>query len=134
MAGGFKVVGNEAKRHRLDGEVADLAPFAMDAEMEHAFAALDVFHFELAELFAAQAMVEQGSEDRAVALSFKRVWRWRIEESPRLVVGECRCRAFVHVCCGALHAVNRIVGDGVLFAEVVEQGRECRELPADRGW
>ena len=57
----------------------------------------------------------------------------RIEQLAGLGITEGRRAAFVVVGDWPLDAVDRIAGDRVALAEIIEQGRERRELAADAG-
>jgi hypothetical protein len=57
----------------------------------------------------------------------------RLEQPARLGIAQSRRAAFIAIGHGALDAVDRIAGDGVVLAEIIEQGGERRELAADAG-
>ena len=52
----------------------------------------------------------------------------RLEQLARLGVAQRRRRAFVTVGGWALHAVDRIAGNGVVFAEIIEQAESAERL------
>ena len=54
------------------------------------------------------------------------------EQFAGLVVGECRRLALVGLALRALYAFDRIVGDGVLVAEILKKRRQRREAMPDR--
>jgi hypothetical protein len=88
---------------------------------------------EPAELLAAHAVVKQGCEDGAIADALESVFGGRIEQLPRLCIAERQRAFFIAVGHWPLHPVDRIAGDGVALAEIVEEGRQGRELTADAG-
>jgi hypothetical protein len=49
------------------------------------------------------------------------------------MVAECRCLAFADLGLRPLDAFNRIVADGILFAEIFKQRRQRREAVPHRG-
>ena len=59
-----------------------------------------------------------GARNHAARHSFK-------QEFASLTIAKCRGTAFVTVCHRPLDAVDRIAGDRVALAEIIEQGREC---------
>jgi hypothetical protein len=73
------------------------------------------------------------AEEGAVAHALERVGGRGLEQPARLGIAERRSRAFVAGGHGALDAVDRIAGDGVVLTEIIEQGGERRELAADAG-
>ena len=65
--------------------------------------------------------------------ALERVRRRRLQQLARLGVAERRRAAFIAVRHRPLHAVDRIAGDGVALAEVIEQRGQGRELAPDAG-
>jgi hypothetical protein len=63
----------------------------------------------------------------AVAHPLERVGGWRLEQLARLRVAQRRRAALIAVGHRPLDAVDRIAGDGVVLAHMIEQGGECRE-------
>jgi hypothetical protein len=125
-AGGISAVAGECEvffDQALGGHVHRHKPYfvalALDAEVHHAVAALDILHPQSAELLTAEAVIQQNGEDGAVAHTFKSVSRWRLQQPARLHIAQGRCTAFIAVGHGAFDAVDRIAGDGV----VAEVGR-----------
>jgi len=111
----------------------DFLALALDAEMHDTLAALHVLHPDPAQLFAANAVIEQGGEDRPVAQAFQRIARRSIQQFPGLGVAEGRGAAFIIVRHRALDTIHRIASDGIALAEIVEQRRQGRELAPDTG-
>src|SRR5271165_5017540 len=70
-------------------------------------------------------MEQQRGEDRAVAFALDRVVLRRIEELARLVIAKRRRLAFAAFRPRPLDAFDRIMGDGVLVAEIFEQRRQA---------
>ena len=56
---------------------------------------------------------------------------WRIEQFASLGITESRGAAFIVVGHWALDAVDRVAGDRVALAEIIEQGRQRREFAPD---
>ena len=71
-------------------------------------------------------------ENGAIALALDRVVLRRIEELARLVIAERRRLAFAALGLRPLDAFDRIMGDGVLVAQILEQRRQRREPVPDR--
>ena len=77
-------------RGGMHGNKSDFVALALDPKMHHALTALQVLHAQPAQLLAAQAVIEQGSQDGAIAFAFERVvWR-RFEQLARLRIAERR--------------------------------------------
>ena len=111
----------------------DFVPFALDPKMHHALPALHVLYAQPAELLATDAVIEQGGQDGAIAHALESIVGRRIEQLAGLGIAERRRAAFIAVGHRPLDAVHRIAGDGVLFAEIIEQRRQRREFPPDAG-
>jgi hypothetical protein len=79
------------------------------------------------------AAIYKGGEDGAIAYTFECVRGRGIEQLTHLGIAERRGRALIAIGHRPLDAVDRITGHGVVLAEIVEQGRERRELAADAG-
>jgi hypothetical protein len=92
----------------------------------------EVLDLQGAQFGPAQAVVEENGEDGPVALALERLGVRSTEELAGLVVGDGRCLALVGPFGGPLHPVDRVDGDGVLLAEVIEEVGERGELPANR--
>src|SRR5216683_1060372 len=101
--------------------------------MQHSLTALHVLYAQAAEFLAAYAVVEQGGQDSAIADALEGVVGRRIEQLAGLGITECRRAAFVVVGHWPLDAVDRIAGDRVVLAEIIEQRRQRRELATDAG-
>jgi hypothetical protein len=63
--------------------VTDFVPFALDAEVHHALAALHVAEPQEAKLLAADAVIEEGSEYRAVPYTLQRFKGRGLQQPPR---------------------------------------------------
>lgn len=124
VTGHQEIILDQPLRGRVGRHVADLGPLAVDPEMHHALAALQVLDPQPAQLLAPQTVVEQGRQDGAVAYAFQGVGRWRLEQLPGLTVAECRRAAFVAVGTRPFDPVDRVAGDRIALAQIVEQGRE----------
>ena len=99
-----------------------LLAFALDFEMRHAAARMiEIPDLELAELFAPQRVVEQCRQDGAVALCLDGFVRRRRQKLARLVITNCRRRAFAALGLRPLDAFDRVLAEGVLLAEILEQ-------------
>jgi hypothetical protein len=60
---GFKVFVDEPYCTRMHRDITDLVALTLNAEVLDALAGLDIAHAQSAELFAADAVIEQGSEN-----------------------------------------------------------------------
>ena len=89
-------------------------------------------HLELAQLLAPQRVEQQRGQDGAVALALDRVGLRRRQQLARLMIAERRRLAFAAFRLRPLDAFDRIVGDGVLLAEIFEQRGQRREPVPDR--
>ena len=69
----LQILADEPQRHRVNGNKSDFVPLALDAEMHDALAALHVLEAQQAQLLAADAVIEQGGEYRAVPYTLQRV-------------------------------------------------------------
>ncbi len=83
--------------------------------MHHALAALQIFHPQPAQLLAANAVIEQGSENGAIALTLERVFGRSVEQFAGLNITERRSAAFVSIGHRTLDAINGIAEHGVAF-------------------
>ena len=73
---GHRQIGlDRALRRGVDRNEADLGALALDAEMHHTLPAVQIFHPEPAELFTANAVIEQGGENGAIADPLERICR-----------------------------------------------------------
>jgi hypothetical protein len=64
-------------RHGVNGDEPDFVAFAMNPEVHHALAAVQVA--QPAEFFAANAVIEQRRQDGAIAHTLKGVFWWCLE-------------------------------------------------------
>src|SRR5258708_23191444 len=72
-------------------------------------------------------MIEQGGQYRPIADALERVGRRSIEQLAGLNIAERRRAAFVVVGHRPLDAVDRIAGDCVALAQIIQQGAESAE-------
>ena len=96
--------------------------------MRHAPARVpEILDLELAQLLAPQRVVEQRRQDGAVALALMVSVAGRREQLAGLMVADRRRLAFAAFGLRPLDAFDRVVGDGVLVAEIFEQRRQRRQ-------
>ena len=131
MAGFTEIVPDQAAGEGMGRDEADAVALAFDPEMGDAFALGEVLDAEIAKLRAAQAMEEQGSENGSIAFTLEGIGSRRIEESFGLLIADSGCQAFAGGRFWSFDAVHGIVGDGVSFGEMLEQGGEGGEFAAD---
>jgi len=113
----------------------DLVPLALDAEVNDSLSALHVLDAQPAQLLAADAVIEQGGKDRAVAHALQRLIRRRIEQLSRLGVAECRRAAFIDIFDGrSIHAIDGVARHDIALAQIVEKRGESRKLAPNAGW
>jgi hypothetical protein len=138
----LEVIVDEFVGAGMQWQIARLLTLAGDFEMRYAAPCLTkIPDPELAQLLAPQRVIEQGRQDGAVALLFLfdgffaglALGAGRDEEVAGLVVAERRRLAFAALGLGALDAFDRIVGDGVLLAQIFEQRPQRRQAMPDRG-
>ena len=134
MSRGIEVVLDEAKGPWVDGRVAELSALSMHCECHDAPALDEVLDLEGAEFRPAQAVVEKDGKDGSVAFPLEGRWVRSVEELSGLVVGNRRGLAFVGPFGGPLHAVDRVDGDGVLLAEVIEEVGERGDFLQAMTW
>ena len=116
----------------MQRQVARLAALAGHLEMRHTFACVPkVPDLELAELHAPQRVEQQRGENGAIALALNRVVRRRVQQLARLMIAERRRLAFGGFHLRPLDAFDRVMGDGVLVAEIFEQRCERRQPMPD---
>lgn len=131
---GLQVAMDTLGGDRMEGQVAQLAALAVDAQVLEAAAVLEVVDGQAGGFLAAQAVIEQHGEQRPVAPALQAGRIGGVEQGAGLVVAEGRGLAFVRFELGPLDAVHRVAaGDGVALEQVVEQAGEGGELAADRG-
>lgn len=80
MAGIRQILLNKSLGRGVYGNEADLVAFALDAEVHHTLTALHVADAQPAEFFAADAVIEQGGQDGAIALALERVFGRGVEQ------------------------------------------------------
>jgi hypothetical protein len=88
VAGERQVGFDGALRHRMHGHEPGLAALALDPEVHHTLAALDVPDPQPAQLRAAHAVIEQGGQNGAIARALERVCRRRLQQLARLGVAQ----------------------------------------------
>lgn len=126
-----QVGGDEALRGDREGNIANLFPLALNAQMPHALAALDVPDLQLAQLFPPDAVIEEHGQDRPVALALQRPGRRGLQQPQRLLVSERRrCPLAVHRG-RAPDAQHRIMQHGMAVTEIIIQGGQGREFTPD---
>ena len=133
VSNGIEIVLDQAEGLRMHGQVAELSAFSVDREGHYAPALHEVLDLEGSKFCAAQTVVEEKSQDSPVAFPLQGGRVRSAEELACLVVGDGRCLAFVGTFGWPLDTMDRVDGDGVLLAEVVEEVGERGELPANRG-
>jgi len=79
MARERQIFFDETLRGGMSGNEPDLVALAFDPKMHDALAALQILYPQTAEFFAPDAVIEQGSDDGAVAFACEGVVRWRLE-------------------------------------------------------
>src|SRR5215213_6004991 len=87
--------------------------------------------FELAELLAPQRVIEKRRQDGPITLVLEAVAPRRREQFTGLVVTKRRRFAFATLASWPLDALDRVMGDSVLLAQVFEQGGERRQAMPD---
>src|SRR5262249_17672512 len=106
----IEILCDESLGFEVYRDVPNLAAFAMDAKVQHAFALLKIAHLELAEFLPTQTVIQQCGEDRAVTFALEGVCRRCFEEHTGLLVTEYRREAFAGVShFRSLHAFHRIM-------------------------
>jgi hypothetical protein len=76
---------------------------------------------EFAEFLTAEGMVEQGGQDGPISNAFQRLLGRGDEQLAGLMLGKCRRFPLVCFGAGAFYTFDRIMGNGVLVAEVLKQ-------------
>ena len=97
MAGERHICLDQLLRGHMHGDEADLAALAVHPEMHHAPTAVQVAQPQPAQLLAAEAVIEKGGQDGAIAHALERVLGRGIEQLAGLSVTERRGRAFVGI-------------------------------------
>lgn len=88
MAGGLQVFVDLFLAARMQGNVAHLGALAVDPQMLHASALVDVLDHQLAELVAPQRVIEQDRDDRLVAFGLQRLGLRCLEQVPDFGAGQ----------------------------------------------
>jgi len=115
---------HQAARAGMQRYIARLAALARHPQVRNAAALMpEILDRQFAELLPPKRVVEQGGEDRAIAFALERGIFRSLQELSRLVVPKRRRLTFISVDHRALHALDRVVRDGVAVAEVLEQRR-----------
>ena len=118
----------------MQRQIARLVALAGDVEMRHAPRRVPgILDLELAQFVAAQRVKQQGRQDGAIALALEAFGIGGDEQLARLVVADRRRLAFAALGPRPLDALDRIMGHGVSFAEILEQRGQRRETVADGG-
>ena len=131
VSGELEVVAEGRERGRVDRDGPGLRPLAADPEVRHAPVLVERSDGEADNLVAPEAVVEEDGEERPVASGQEALPLRSAEEPPGLGVGERRRAAFGRVPdARPFDARYRILGGGVGVAEVAEERRDGRELPA----
>jgi hypothetical protein len=103
-------------------QIAGLLAFAGDRQMRDAPPHVSkILDLELTQLLAAQRMIEQRRQDGAVALLLDGFIAGHGQKLASLMVTERRRLAFATLGPRPLDALDRVMGDGVFFAEIFEQ-------------
>lgn len=93
----FQKLCNQPLRGRVNGNEADLVAFALNPEVHDALPAVDIADTELAQFLAADAVIEQDGEYRAVSYPLQRIGGRGFQQSLRLLIAERRSAALVAV-------------------------------------
>ncbi len=119
--------------HGMQRQKADLAAFAVDAQVLDAASFLQVVGVQLRRFFAAQAVVQQHGQDGPIAQPLERFGVRSIEQLLGLVIAEGRGLAFVGLNPGPFDAVHRVAaGDRIVFQQVIEEAGQRGQFSADR--
>ncbi|MBV9704205.1 MAG: hypothetical protein JO163_15855 [Methylobacteriaceae bacterium] len=86
---------------------------------------------QLASFLAAQGLEQQLRQDRTITLALDGILAGRREQLARLMIADRRRLAFAALGLRPLDAFGRIVGDGILLAEMLEQRGERRQTVSD---
>ena len=102
--------------------------------MRHPFARVaEILHLQLAQLLAPQRMEQQRRKNGAVAPALDGVLVGRCEQVARLMIADRRRLAFAAFGLRPLDAFDRVMGDGVLLAQIFEQrGQRSQPVPDRR--
>lgn len=134
MPSRFQVSGYQLQCCRVDWKVANFAAFTPDSHARSGTVGLrKVLHLQSGEFFTSQSMVEEDRKNRPVPLAFERVRQRSLQKLARLGIGEGRCFSNLGLNPRAFDTFHRIVGDGVLMAQIFKQGGEGGELSANGG-
>jgi hypothetical protein len=127
MASDRQIVENQSAGDRVEGNVARFVALAGNDQMRDAAAlVIEVFHCEFAQFLPAEGVIEQGSQNRAIAFSFE-CCLLRLREQPAgLMVAERGRFAFIRFRSRPPDTLDRIVRDSVAVAEILEERRQGR--------
>jgi hypothetical protein len=132
VSGGLEVLVDQGIGARVQGKVARLLAFAGDFQVRHAPARMsEIPNLELAQLRPPQRVIEERRQDRAIPLVLDGVLTGRAEQFAGLMVAERRRFALTALSPRPLDALDGVMGDGVLLAEVFEKRRERRQAMPD---
>lgn len=105
----------------MQRQIAGLFALAGDDQVRNAAPhSSKIPDLQLAQFLTAERVIEQRRQDRAVALFLDALVARCAEQLARLVVAERRRLALAAFNLRSFDAFDRVVGDGVLFAEVFE--------------
>jgi hypothetical protein len=118
----------------MQGQKADLAAFAADPQVLDAASFLQIVGVQLRRFFAAQAVVQQHSQNGPITQALERAFVWGIEQCLGLVIAEGRGLAFVALYTGPFDAVHRVAAsDRSVFQEVIEEAGQRGQFAANGG-
>ena len=124
---------NQPLRHRVNGNEPSLIAFALYAEVHDTLAALHVADPQVAKLFPADAVIEQGRQYRAIPYTLQRVRGRGFQQTPCLCVAQGRRAAFIIISHRPLDPIHGIAGHGIALAEIIKERGKRRELAPDAG-
>src|SRR5207247_987052 len=100
---------------------ANFSAFAVNAQMKHSAAELEVFHFQFAKLLATESVKKKSGKDGTVTFAFERVKRRRVQERTGLAVTQRGRLAFVRISKRTFDPFDWIVRHRVLLAQIIEE-------------
>jgi hypothetical protein len=110
---------------------AVVVAFAVDPQVRHAAAGVNVLDVEATQFFAAQAVVEERGEQRTIAQALEALVVRQVHQLASFLVGNRRRLALVIVDLGTLNPLDGVRRHGVLVGREFIQRRQRRELAAD---